>query len=81
MDSSYLKLCDLLRSVGKLRDTRQMEVDEMVACFLNILAHDVKNREQQWHFRLLGSTISKCFNLVLNAVLRLHEVLLKNPSL
>ena len=52
----------------------------MVAMFLHILAHDVKNRVIQRDFVRSGETVSRHFNLVLFAVLRLHNELLKKPQ-
>ncbi|KAA0050755.1 putative nuclease HARBI1 [Cucumis melo var. makuwa] len=53
---------------------------EMVAMFLHILAHDMKNRMIQRQFVQSGETVSRHFNLVLLAVLRLHDELLKKPQ-
>lgn len=41
---TFTKLCSILKTVGQLRDTRNMKVDEQVAIFLHILTHYVKNR-------------------------------------
>ncbi|TYK07333.1 putative nuclease HARBI1 [Cucumis melo var. makuwa] len=43
-------------------------------------SHDVKNRVARRHFAKSGETVSRHFNVVLNAVLRLHEILLKQPN-
>ncbi|TYK00771.1 putative nuclease HARBI1 [Cucumis melo var. makuwa] len=52
----------------------------MVAVFLHILAHDVKNRVVQREFLRSGKTISWHFNIVLLAVVHFHDVLLKKPQ-
>ena len=41
---SFHRLCDMLKTTGRLSATRNMNVEEMVAMFLHIVAHDVKNR-------------------------------------
>lgn len=41
---TFSKLCSMIRTSGRLRDTRNVSVYEMVAMFLNILAHYEKNR-------------------------------------
>uniref|UniRef100_A0A9I9EE99 Retrotransposon protein n=1 Tax=Cucumis melo TaxID=3656 RepID=A0A9I9EE99_CUCME len=51
----------------------------MVAMFLHVLAHDVKNRVIQREFVRSGETVSLHFNLVLLAVVRLYEELIKRP--
>ena len=73
-------LCSLLRSIGRLKDTRHVKVEEKVALFLHILAHHVKNRVIKFRFLRSGETVSRHFNVVLKAVLRLQEVLLHNPE-
>ncbi|KAA0035701.1 putative nuclease HARBI1 [Cucumis melo var. makuwa] len=52
----------------------------MVAMFLHILAHDVKNCVIQREFMRSGETISRHCNMVLLAVIRLHQELLKKPQ-
>lgn len=48
--------------------------------FLHILAHHSKNRVINFLFKRSGETVSRYFNLVLNGILRLHEILLKAPE-
>ncbi|XP_061365999.1 protein ALP1-like [Gastrolobium bilobum] len=57
-----------------------MGVEEMVAIFLHILAHDVKNRIIKRQFMRSGETVSRQFTNVLLAVVRCHTVLLKRPE-
>ncbi|XP_050938811.1 uncharacterized protein LOC127148658 [Cucumis melo] len=70
----------LLRTIGGLTSTEVVNVEEMVAMFLHILAHDVKNRVIQREFMHLGETISRHFHMVLLAIIRLHDELLKKPQ-
>lgn len=77
---TFIKLCSMLKTVGQLRDTRKMNVDEQVAMSLHILAHHMKNRAVKFRFMRSGETVSRHFHAVLNAVLRLHEILLKHPE-
>ncbi|XP_028789603.1 protein ALP1-like [Neltuma alba] len=58
-----------------------MLVDEQVAMFLHILAHHVKNRVVQFYFGRSGETISRYFNIVLMAMMRLAKELFKKPEL
>ena len=71
--------CHLLRNVAGLSSTEIVDVEEMVAMFLHVLAHDVKNRVIQREFVRSGETVSRHFNIVLLAVLRLYEELIKRP--
>ncbi|TYK19823.1 putative nuclease HARBI1 [Cucumis melo var. makuwa] len=50
-----------------------MDVEEMVALFLHVLGHDVKNRQIQREFVRLSEIVSQHFNMVLMVVLRLHD--------
>lgn len=43
-------LCQLVKTTGKLRGIANVGVEKMVAIFLHILAHDVKNRVICRHF-------------------------------
>ncbi|KAH6786760.1 hypothetical protein C2S52_006312 [Perilla frutescens var. hirtella] len=70
----------MLETTGQLRATRNLTVDEQVAMFIYILAHHQKNRTMKTNFLRSGETISRYFNKVLNAVLRIQDHLLKAPS-
>ncbi|PPE01752.1 hypothetical protein GOBAR_DD01191 [Gossypium barbadense] len=63
-----------------LKSSRFMLVDEQVAMFLHIISHHLKNRVIKHHFRMSGETISRAFHSVLNAVIRLQDVLFKKPE-
>ena len=73
-------LCDMLKGVGKLEPSKNMSVEEMVAMFLHIIAHDVKNRVVKRQFMRSQETVSRRFNDVLLTVLRCHNHLLKQPQ-
>ncbi|KAL4026637.1 hypothetical protein IC575_015073 [Cucumis melo] len=47
---TFAILCHLLRNVAGLSSTKIVDVEEMVAMFLHVLAHDVKNRVIQREF-------------------------------
>ncbi|XP_054817801.1 protein ALP1-like [Prosopis cineraria] len=57
-----------------------MLVDEQVAIFLHILAHHMKNRVIQFEFGRSRKTISRYFNIVAKAVVRLQYELFKIPE-
>nr|KAJ0216405.1 hypothetical protein LSAT_V11C300153630 [Lactuca sativa] len=76
----FTKLCDMPHTLGGLRTSRYMDIDEQVAIFLHIIAHDVKNRVMIGRFQRYGQTISKIVMLVCNVVIRLHPHLLKKPK-
>ena len=72
-------LCSFVREIGVLKDTRHMSVEESVAMFLHILAHDEKNRAIHHDFQRLPESVSRKFHQVLGVVLKLWKVLLKKP--
>ncbi|KAL0558706.1 hypothetical protein IC582_003287 [Cucumis melo] len=76
---TFAILCHLLRTVSGLSSTEIVDIEEMVAMFLHVLAHDVKNRVIQREFVRFGETVSRHFNLVLLVVVRLYEELIKRP--
>nr|KAJ0193109.1 hypothetical protein LSAT_V11C800390720 [Lactuca sativa] len=73
----FTKLCGMLHTLSGLRTSRQMDIDEQVAIFLHIIAHNVKNRVMIGRFQRSGETISKIVTRVCNAMIRLHLYLLK----
>uniref|UniRef100_A0A5B7B2I9 Uncharacterized protein n=1 Tax=Davidia involucrata TaxID=16924 RepID=A0A5B7B2I9_DAVIN len=77
---AFNTLCNKLQSTCRLKDTKNMLIDEQVAIFLHIIAHHVKNRVIKFRFSRSGETISRHFNVVLNAVIRLEGELLKKPD-
>lgn len=75
---TFLRLCCLVRGVG-LGDSRNVCLEERVAIFLYILAHHSKQRRTKFEFYRSSETVSRHFNAVLVAVLRLHRLLLVKP--
>ncbi|KAM6588896.1 hypothetical protein CsatA_011501 [Cannabis sativa] len=76
---TFFILCHHLKTTGGLKGSKNVDVEEMVAIFLHIIAHDVKNRIVRRQFARSGETVSRHFNMVLNALLHLHDLLLKKP--
>ncbi|XP_058189412.1 uncharacterized protein LOC131306999 [Rhododendron vialii] len=74
-----MTLCHLLTQNG-LEPSRNVTVVEKVVIFLWILAHHTKNRRTILQFWRSGETISRHFNSILIAVLRLHNVLWYHPQ-
>ncbi|KAL7257900.1 hypothetical protein ACSBR1_004090 [Camellia fascicularis] len=69
-------LCTLVRIVG-LSDSKYVLLEEKVAMFLNVIAHNYKNRNIKFNFMRSGKAVSQYFNDILKAILRLQGVLLK----
>ncbi|XVF40553.1 hypothetical protein PTKIN_Ptkin01aG0122900 [Pterospermum kingtungense] len=77
---AFHNLCDMLKTIGRLMPTKNMNVEEMVAIFLYIISHHAKNRIIKREFVKSGETVSRQFGHVLNSILRLQGVLLKKPD-
>ena len=78
--TSFHKLCDMLRIVGGLSSVKNMCVEEMVAMFLHICAHHVKNRVIKRQFVRCGKTVSRHFTIVLKFILLCYELSLKKSK-
>lgn len=76
----FINLCDLLKARGWLEDSRYIRVDEQVGIFLSMICHKNTNRVLCERFQHSGQTISKYFNLVLKAVLKLGQEIITPPS-
>ena len=74
---TFIILCHFLKTVAGLSSTEIVDVEEMVAMFLHVLAHDVKNRIIQREFVRSRETVSRHFNLVMLAMLQLYNELIK----
>ena len=73
----FNKLCNILCEEGGLVVTRNVTVREVVALFLHILAHDLKNRTIKNVFACSGETISRQFHYVLKAILKIGKKYIK----
>ncbi|KAH6805680.1 hypothetical protein C2S51_030511 [Perilla frutescens var. frutescens] len=76
---AFARLCHLVEYSGGLKGNRNVSVSEQLAMFLSILAHHTKNRIVKKSYRRSGRTVSKHFHGVLNAIIRLHSLLLAKP--
>lgn len=73
-------LCELLHTIGGVKNVGLVTVEEQVSMFVHTLAHRVKNRTTRSRFNRSGETISRHFNSKLHGVLRLHYILLPVPE-
>ena len=76
---TFMTLCNLLRERGGLQASRNVRVVEKVAIFLWIISHHTKVRRTHFYFKRSEETISRHFNAVLLAILRLNTVLWQQP--
>ncbi|KAL8498316.1 hypothetical protein ACS0TY_021584 [Phlomoides rotata] len=78
--AAFSGLCDLLQTIGGLRNSKYVSVQEKVAMFFSILAHHTKNRSVKYQFKRSGHTVSKYFHSVLQCVCKLHSLFLVEPE-
>ncbi|XP_075633418.1 uncharacterized protein LOC142605876 [Castanea sativa] len=77
---AFAKLCEILRGTGCLKDNRNASVEEQVAKFLYILAHNERICTVSFFFRRSKDTISRHFHNVLRAVIYLEDQFLLQPN-
>ncbi|KAL2930537.1 Polyribonucleotide nucleotidyltransferase [Bienertia sinuspersici] len=69
----FEKLCHVLQTKGGLVTTRNVTVKKIVALFLHILAHDLKNRTIQAIHARSRETVSHQFHVVLRSILKVGK--------
>ena len=77
---AFTRLCRMLETIGGLRASKYVCVDEQVAMFLQILAHHSKSSVIKFQFMRSEETVSKFFHKVLYSINCLHGELLKVPE-
>ncbi|CAL2227880.1 unnamed protein product [Prunus armeniaca] len=75
--NAFKSLCTILHGKGGLTPTRNVSIEESVAIFLNILAHNLKFKVIGFDYYRSKETISRQFNSVLHAMMRISEEYLK----
>ena len=73
----FNKLCHILSDEGGLVATKNVTIREIVALFLHILAHNLKNRTIKAKYARSGETISRQFHTVLQAVIKIGKKYIK----
>uniref|UniRef100_A0A0R0K820 DUF8040 domain-containing protein n=1 Tax=Glycine max TaxID=3847 RepID=A0A0R0K820_SOYBN len=68
--STFLNLCRILQEKGGLVRTRNIPTTKAVTMFLHILAHNLKYRVVQFSYCRSKETISRQFNDVLRAIMK-----------
>ena len=71
--NAFFNLCRILQENGGLVRTRNVPTTEAVAMFLHILAHNLKYRVVQFSYCRSKETISRQFNDVLRAVMKVSK--------
>ena len=77
---AFAKLCEILRGIGCLKNTRNASVEEQVAKFIYILAHNERIRTVSFFFCHSNGTRSRHFHNVLRVVIYLEDQFLLQPN-
>ncbi|XP_068504463.1 uncharacterized protein [Phaseolus vulgaris] len=77
---AFLQLCQRIRGTGLVKDAYRSTVEELVAKFLHIIGHNVKNQSVSFFFHQSRETVSRHFHNVLSAILRLEGKFLIQPN-
>ncbi|KAL5150035.1 hypothetical protein HKD37_13G036744 [Glycine soja] len=71
--NAFFNLCRILQEKGGLVRTRNVPTTEAISMFLHILAHNLKYRVVQFSYCRSKETISRQFNDVLRAVMKVSK--------
>lgn len=74
---TFMNLCKLLQEKGQLVRTKHVPVEEAIAMFLYILAHNLKYRVIHKYFFRSIETVSRQFNKVLQAIMKVSKEYLR----
>ncbi|XBH68585.1 hypothetical protein VPH35_096699 [Triticum aestivum] len=77
----FRNLVQCLRERCHLRDTNFVSVEEQVGIFLYAVSKNATNRTLQGQFQHSGETISRYFNIVLNALMILSGSVIQLPPI
>ena len=64
----FVQLFSIMEQTGRLTPSRAVYVEEQLIIFLFVVGHDASNRNAQETWQRSGSTISKYFGIVLEAI-------------
>ncbi|KAF6162764.1 hypothetical protein GIB67_029033 [Kingdonia uniflora] len=70
---SFRSLVAHFRDTGLLRDSKHIDVDEKLAIFLHIIAHNMRNRAINTLFQHSAATTSKVFHECLDAMIKFSK--------
>ncbi|KAH1215650.1 putative nuclease HARBI1 [Glycine max] len=71
--NAFFNLCRILQEKGGLVRTRNVPTTEAISMFLHILAHNLKYRVVQFSYCRSKETISRQFNDILRAVMKVSK--------
>ncbi|XP_077219018.1 uncharacterized protein LOC143853170 [Tasmannia lanceolata] len=79
-ENCFRQFVEIFKRAGTLQDTIHCKVEEQVAIFLHIVAHNQRVRTIRACARRSGATVSTYFNKLLKAILGMQDFFIKPPT-
>ncbi len=77
---AFIKLVNILKEKGNIKDTINMKFEEQLVMFLHTLGYNLRNHKIGHNFGHLGEIVSCYFHKVLKAIILLHTNYYLPPS-
>ncbi|KAL5564093.1 hypothetical protein UlMin_027257 [Ulmus minor] len=77
----FVWLSSILEQTGRLTPSRAVSVEEQLMIFLFVVGHGASNRNAQETWQRSGSTISKYFGIVLEAIFNMSGEYIRAPNM
>ncbi len=77
----FVRLSSIMEQTGRLAPSRAVSVEEQLMIFLFVVGHGASNRNAQETWQRSGSTISKYFGLVLEALFSMSGEYIRPPNM
>ena len=76
-NDAFVRLVNIIRGTGRLKNNAHSNVEEQVAKFLHIVGHNLRNRSMKFYFKCSSEIVSRHFHQVFRAIISLDNVFLK----
>ncbi|KAL5554850.1 hypothetical protein UlMin_037086 [Ulmus minor] len=77
----FVRLSSIMEQTGRLTPSRAVSVEEQLMIFLFVVGHGASNRDAQETWQRSGSTISKYFGIVLEAIFNMSSEYIRPPDM
>ncbi|KAL5574421.1 hypothetical protein UlMin_016120 [Ulmus minor] len=77
----FVRLSSIMEQTGRLTPSRAVSVEEQLMIFLFVVGHGASNRDAQETWQRSGSTISKYFGIVLEAIFNMSGEYIRPPDM
>ncbi|KAL5571914.1 hypothetical protein UlMin_021511 [Ulmus minor] len=77
----FVRFSSIMEQTGRLTPSRAVSVEEQLMIFLFVVGHGASNRDAQETWQRSGSTISKYFGIVLEAIFNMSGEYIRPPDM